>query len=111
MYLFSFATVAAQDKPLTGAEVARGLARTVGGTPIVVGKQGLNQAFSVLSTDASIDFDGASGPLDWDLTTGEAPSDIVIWCIPNTGANPIQSGKIFSAEQGNITGVFKSACM
>jgi len=110
-YLLSIAAVAAQDKPLTGAEFARGLMRTSMGSGINVGKQQLNTAFSTVSTPSgTIDFSGASGPLDWDLAKGEAISDIVFWCLPKSGADAIASGILFSAANNSISGTYSTSC-
>ena len=63
-----------------GRNVAEGLSRLVGGTPIAVGsltwpdvKNGLT------SGDRLIDIIGVSGPLDFDVSTGQAPAAIEIW--------------------------------
>lgn len=111
VYLFSIATVAAQDKPLTGAELSRGLARTSKGTGINIGQAQLNTAFNTISTPTgTIDFNGASGPLDWDLTRGEAISDIVIWCLPKNGMDSIPSGVLYSAANDSISGSLSPNC-
>ncbi|MFO0614621.1 MAG: ABC transporter substrate-binding protein [Polyangiaceae bacterium] len=111
VYLLSIAAVSAQDRPLTGAEFARGLARTSMGTGINVGQAQLNVAFSTMSTaSGSIDFNGASGPLDWDLKRGEAVSDIVIWCLPKNGMDSIPSGLLYSAANETISGMLSTNC-
>jgi branched-chain amino acid transport system substrate-binding protein len=117
MYLFSYSAVAAQSNPLTGPQIAKGFSRMVGGaTKIKVGKTGINQAFQILSTaDGAFDFDGASGPLDFDLKTGEAVSDIQIWCLPKPDgmgkvATGFPSGVSYQGVQGNIIGALKTTC-
>src|SRR5262249_29107332 len=82
VYLLAYATVAELGKPVTGATLNDGMKAVVGGTTkIDVGPNGLSTAFQVLSSGNKIDFSGASGPLDFDVTTGEAPSDVDIWCV------------------------------
>ncbi len=117
MYLFSYAAVAAKGQPLTGATIAQGFARMVGGaTKLKVGKASINQAFQVLSTDAGkLDFDGASGPLDFDLKTGEAVSDIEIWCLPKPDgmgkvSTGFPSGVTYLGVEQKISGVLKTTC-
>lgn len=111
VYLFSIATVAAQDRPITGAELSRGLARTSKGTGINIGQAQLNTAFSTVSSAmGTIDFNGASGPLDWDLKRGEAISDIVIWCLPKNGMDSIPSGLLYSAANDSISGTLSTSC-
>ncbi|MBX3202521.1 MAG: ABC transporter substrate-binding protein [Labilithrix sp.] len=83
LYNLAYAAVAIGDKPLTGSNLKDGFAKLVPPAPLLaVGAQQINTAFQALSAGQSIDFAGASGPLDYDLTTGEAASDIQIWCVP-----------------------------
>ncbi len=111
IHLLSIAAVSAQDRPLTGAELSRGLARTSKGVGINVGQAQLNTAFSTISSaTGTIDFSGASGPLDWDLKTGEAISDIVIWCLPKNGMDSIPSGLLYSAAEDSISGTLSASC-
>jgi hypothetical protein len=67
-------------------------------------KQFLNY-FSLAASDRCIDFDGASGPLDFDNATGEAVSDIAMWCLRHENGSvtfdpPLDS--YYSAAQGEI---------
>ncbi len=117
MYLFAYSAVAAQAKDLTGPQLASGFSRMVGGsTKIKVGKAAINQAFQILSTDgAAMDFDGASGPLDFDLKTGEAVSDIQIWCLPKPDMQGMvgsgaPSGVSYQGVQQQIVGALKTSC-
>jgi hypothetical protein len=36
-----------------------------------------------------LDFDGVSGPLDFDVQTGEARSDMGLWCLRREGAEVV----------------------
>ena len=81
-YLLAFAAVANAAQPETGANLALALRRMVGGDDVNVGLNTINTAFQKLSlAGGKIDFDGASGPLNFDVDTGEAPSDVQIWCV------------------------------
>ncbi len=104
MYLFSFAAVAAKSNALTGDQLARDLSLTTGGTLVPPGSDNLSNAFQTLEAGTAIQYDGASGPLHWDLSKGEAPSDIEIFCIPQTQSAPVASGVIYSGASGMITG-------
>jgi ABC-type branched-subunit amino acid transport system substrate-binding protein len=88
-YLLAYAAVAAGDEPLTGPVVARALRRTAGGaTKIDAGPGDVSRAYNLLQAGTSIDYNGASGPLEFD-GAGEAASDIQVWCValdPNTQA-------------------------
>lgn len=110
-YLLAFAAAQVGPRPLTGAAIAEGLRHTVPtGAAIDVGPEKINDAFDVLtaSPDAHIDFNGASGPLDFDVTTGEADADIVVWCIDVDGTGKAigfkRSGLYYSAATKALAG-------
>ncbi|MEO5726465.1 MAG: hypothetical protein ABI134_12920, partial [Byssovorax sp.] len=68
-----------------------------------------------VANDGTIDYNGASGPLDFDNKTGEAPSDIQIWCIPkdqSTGkaGSALSSGQSYSAASDKLVGVIAPYC-
>lgn len=112
-YLLAYAAAAAGSAPLTGANLAAGLKKTVPpGTPTDVGPNQLSKTFPILESGNSIDFAGASGPLDFDLDTGEAKADIDIWCVDrdNMGATVfVSSGGYYDATKGTIEG--KVSCL
>ena len=108
MYLFAFATVAAGSQTLNGDNLATGLGLTVGGALTAPGSENLSQAFQTLASGQPINYDGASGPLDWDLKTGEAVSDIELWCVPQTGSNPVPSGQIYKGATQTIQGTLST---
>jgi ABC-type branched-subunit amino acid transport system substrate-binding protein len=106
-YLLAYGLAAAGPGPLTGTAIAAGLGRTVGGVPLEVGPNPINAAFGVLSEGKRIDFTGASGPLDFDLSTGEAPADIDIWCVRQSPAGELifePSGRYFDADRAELVG-------
>ena len=49
---------------------------------MTIGAGALNGAFKEIAAGGPLDFEGASGPLDFDITTGEALSDLQVWCLP-----------------------------
>ncbi|WP_394850604.1 ABC transporter substrate-binding protein [Pendulispora brunnea] len=81
LYTVAFSIVAVGADPLRGPSLAHGFERLVSGPRISPGSSSVNGAFDLLLAGTSIDYDGASGPLDFDRATGEAPSDILIWCM------------------------------
>ena len=112
-YLLAYSAAAAGSKPLTGAEYARGFSHLVPpATLIKAGTSKFNDAIQNLKSGSSIDYDGASGPLNFDLALGEAPSDIQFWCVPSVtsqdGVDPINSGLFYDAtndaQLGMISG-------
>jgi branched-chain amino acid transport system substrate-binding protein len=66
-----------------GGRVAEGFSRTVAGPTILVGKPDWNEARRRLSegedADRTIDIDGTSGPLDFDIDTGDTTGPMEIW--------------------------------
>jgi branched-chain amino acid transport system substrate-binding protein len=99
LYLIAYSVVAAGDKPLTGANLAEGMKKLVPpGKSVDVGMLNINTTYPDLLAGNSIDFNGASGPLDFDVNTGEAQSDIQIWCLPKDGNG--------AATMGQFSGLF-----
>ncbi len=92
VYLIAFGAAASkpQYNHVESIEVAKGLSKTVAGTEVInVGPTRVKAGLEKLRTGGSIDFNGASGPLDFDPTVGEAPGDYAIWCVrtdPNSSA-------------------------
>ena len=85
------------------------MAKLVDGQEIAVGntQQQIGLAFEKLQSGGSINFAGASGPLDFDLATGEAMSDILIWCLPEKNGMAkawVWSGLKLNAETKGLTG-------
>lgn len=76
----SAVTLEQGTKP-TGANLASGIARLVSGRALEVGPMDWSTARSVLAAGGSIDLRGASGPLDFDLATGEAPANVALWRV------------------------------
>lgn len=107
-YLLAYSAVTLGNTPITGAGLATGLGKMIGGTSVDVGSSGINDALAPLLAGNAIEFNGASGPLNFDLATGEAPSDIQIWCLPKDGAGKAQagtpSGQFYNAATGALEG-------
>ena len=60
---------------MTGRGLAEGVKRLVPeGTRIDAGGAQINQAYGALQAGENVDFQGASGPLDFDVDVGEAAS-------------------------------------
>ena len=111
-YLLAYSIVAINDQVMTGAKFNEGLKKMVGGTKITGGTTGINQALTLLQDKKSIDYDGVSGPLDFDVSTGEAPADIVVWCTglnANSKAEFRDSGQFYDAVQNAVSGT-RSNC-
>jgi ABC-type branched-subunit amino acid transport system substrate-binding protein len=115
LFLLAYAVAAAGTRPLTGDELQKGFARLVSGALVDVGGSSLNTGFQALASPAgTFDFDGASGPLDFDLATGEARSNIDVWCIKKDGTGRpafLPSGRLYDAKASKMNGVYSTtAC-
>jgi len=99
VFLLAYSSVAAGDAPLTAAQLAAGFGKLINGTRTDVGSTSIGGANSTLQQGGTIDFVGASGELQFDLTTGEAPSEIQIWCIPGGNMLGTASGIYYD---GNV---------
>jgi branched-chain amino acid transport system substrate-binding protein len=84
-----FATVANGSAPLTGTNLSTSIGKLLPpGTPVNIGSAELNNALTLLSQGQNININGASGPLDFDLSTGDVKEDNQVWCVPATGSGP-----------------------
>jgi branched-chain amino acid transport system substrate-binding protein len=114
-YLLAYSAVSIGGAQITGPALAEGLKKMVPpGIPVNVGTDAINGTFTTLLNGEPIDFDGASGPLDFDVVTGEAPSDIQIWCLPagpgGAAQSAVGSGLFLDAATGQIVGAVSSVC-
>lgn len=107
-YLLSYAITATTGEPVDGPTIAKGFSKLVPeGIQIDADPNKINDAFTALKGGGNINFNGASGPLDFDLTTGDAPADIDIWCVTRDSKNtPIfkSSGQYYDAAKGLLVG-------
>lgn len=113
-YLLAYSAVVAGGEPITGPVLAEGLKRMVPpGDLVRVGTDDINSTFTTLLAGENVDFDGASGPLDFNVATGEAPSDIQIWCLQSSGGaatGAIGSGLYLDAKTDQLTGTIGAVC-
>ncbi len=110
-YLLSYAIVAQGAGQISGAVLNEGLKKMIGGTPISAGTNDINAAFKALGSGA-IDYDGVSGHLNFDVSTGEAPADIDVWCVvldSNNKAVFVSSGQYYDSTQSKVVGT-RTAC-
>jgi branched-chain amino acid transport system substrate-binding protein len=117
VYLLAYSAVSVGAQPLSGPNLAAGFANLVpqpGATPVDVGFNGILSTMTALQHDAKFDFNGASGALNFDLTPGEAPSDIQIWCMPKDAGGKATSaqfsGLYLDAVLKTLGGVIGSIC-
>lgn len=105
VYLVSLAIASIPaGMPITGAGIAAGMTKMTGGTKFQVGMDKLQDAINLMAAGKALDVDGASGPLDFDNTAHEAPSDIQVWCV--SGADFYTTGRFYNATTKVMSGVF-----
>jgi branched-chain amino acid transport system substrate-binding protein len=106
-YLLAYAALALGEEPATGPALARAIARTLPpGRPIDVGPSGIFDALNTLAAGERIDLNGATGRLDFDMETGEAPVDLAVLCVrsDSNGIENVESGLVYDAREGALRG-------
>lgn len=110
VYVVAFAATALGAEKVTGRSLANAIARLKSGPKINVGVNDLNQGLNLLSQGQTIDLEGTSGPLDFDLATGDVHQQIQVWCIPlgddTRPTSPRTSGYHFGLDGNGAVGSF-----
>jgi branched-chain amino acid transport system substrate-binding protein len=114
LYLTAYAMAAQNTETLRGADLASTLKRVSdpNGLAVEVGGAGLGPAFAHLATGAAIRLRGASGPLRFDWSTGDAHADIDVWCASlDATSEPVfvSAGRYYDAESGTMQGAFSDS--
>lgn len=83
---FYVVALAAGANGFTGKEIVKGLKRLSKGEKITSDRAGAQKAFSILQADpnATINFEGASGPVDFDGKGDVGRAPITLWCFDGT---------------------------
>jgi len=80
-YLSMFAAAAVGSAPLTSVNLANAMSKLVGPGPTIhQGPDDIGKAFSALSTGGTIAYEGLSGPIKFDLSTGGNLTDTEFVC-------------------------------
>ncbi len=104
VYFTAYGIVAAGNSP-TSAGIANGFKKLLPPGPSYdVGLDSIPPITTALTNGTQIDLNGASGPLDFDPTTGDAPCDIQVWCINGNSNGFSNSGYYYSAKAGTMQG-------
>jgi serine/threonine-protein kinase len=109
-YLLAYATYALGREPVSGPALARMFGRLMPrGEPIDVGPNGIFDALNTLAAGENIDLNGATGRLDFDLESGEAPIDLAILCVKmeGDGADNVESGLTYDASAAVLRGAMR----
>lgn len=112
--LLIYAIVAAREQSITGLNLAEALKKT---TPLPLPAvtnitpaqpSSFTRAFTLLQQGINIDYDGVSGKLDFDVSTGtgEAPNNYDILCVPSSlSADYLSSGQSFDTIKKQLVGM------
>lgn len=107
-YLLVYSVGITRQAHPSGRQMADGMQQLTceGGSVVPAGPSDFTGFFNTAMQSQCIDFDGVSGPLDFDNATGDAPSDIAIWCAWRTGSSVTLEAQAayFSAADGLIKG-------
>ncbi len=109
VYALAYAVFATRARPVTGPDLARGLARLAGpGKRIETGPTALFEGIAALGRGEPVDLEGASGRLDFDAATGELTDDFSLLCpgVDALGrpAGDVESGVVYAASTGQVRG-------
>jgi len=119
VYLLAYAAVSIGSKKITGPNLVEGLkivaaSGNESGQALDVGLNFINDAFATIASGQALNFEGASGPLDFDVQTGEALSDIQVWCLPKDkngqATAAVASGLFLNAKTGMLAGEEGTIC-
>lgn len=97
MYAVAFA---AASGGFTGPEIAEGLANLSDGNDIDPRSSDAQQAIQTLSGGGSINYRGASGPLNFNESGDPEPMPIALWCFQ--GGTVPEIGELYSEESGFV---------
>ena len=79
---FGVAHAVKKKSAFTGLDVAEGLSKLSAGTQVHLnGVNAWTSGKGLIVQEGQIDVEGASGPLDFDASTGEAPGPIEVWGV------------------------------
>lgn len=105
-YLVTYALIASGTFPPTGQTIAAGLARTVPpGVMITAGPSDVSRALAELAAGRSIDYDGVTGKLDFDVATGESAGDYNLYCVRSSQF--VERTQYFLASEMRLVGEYQ----
>jgi branched-chain amino acid transport system substrate-binding protein len=111
-YVVAYAVQALGDAPVTGVSLASAIPRlTPPGPRIDVGPSGIFDVLRQFASGGRVDLNGATGPLDFDLATGDAPVDLAVLCVDvdarGVASGNRESGLVYDATSGALRGAMK----
>jgi branched-chain amino acid transport system substrate-binding protein len=102
-YLMAYSFLAGGEA-LQGTTFTSGIRKTIAGKAVAIGPDGLVDTLAYLGSGKTIKVSGVSGPLDFDVETGDAPADVSVWCVkkPPEGLKFDATGLVYSATDGKL---------
>lgn len=107
-YVIMYSLAATTSQRPSGKTVADGVAKLLGGAVMDVGPDAVNNVLQKFAAGSSIQLNGASSPLKFDLQTGESPADIEVWCVSTSITTPTfkTTPLYYDAAAGKMTGSY-----
>jgi hypothetical protein len=108
----AYATEAIDHLPVTGPNLARGIAHLVPpGLPVDVRPTRIDDALDALRAGRNIDLNGTMTTLDFDLETGNSRVDFAVYCIKTDAdgkaVDAVESGLVYRSAGGQFEGKMK----
>jgi ABC-type branched-subunit amino acid transport system substrate-binding protein len=107
VYMLAYSIAGLGGRPLTGSSIAGGFARVVATSPdarFTVGPDDINRALQEIASSKNIALRGTSGPLAFDLSTGDTQTDVQVWCLQSSNAQFADTGLYYSATTSRLEG-------
>jgi ABC-type branched-subunit amino acid transport system substrate-binding protein len=115
-YVAAYGIAVTRNSDLVGSDVTAGIKKILKPTPdagvVDIGPDGIANALKAITAGQSFTFRGVSGPLAFDLTTGDVVSDVQIWCaVHKTTELAFEvTGLAYNATTQKLEGTIDSAC-
>lgn len=112
LYLTVYAAVALRGQPFTGPNLAEALKKMVQPYNVIVpqvavGDENIDLAFRTLRSGGSIDIEGITSPLNFDVNTGDAPGKYDVQCVLKGGIGYASTNLVFDTGTKALTEVSK----
>lgn len=115
LYAIAYGIARTRNADLIGKDVVTGLTAVLTApdtgptTNVSSGPEDVSAAIQAIEAGDTITLHGASGPLSFDVATGDVTSDIEVWCItPQPGLEA--SGMVYAVASSGLTGAVDPAC-
>ena len=114
-YASAFGIAAARNVDVAGADVVAGLRKILAPSPspvsVDVAPDQIPAAFAAIQGGSPIALHGVSGPLQFDLTTGDVVADVQVWCVVRGPGADGGAGLGFAASGLSYTGTAASPAL